>query len=883
MISSPTLTLFLLHVYIQLGEDQLALIDLRLRSQCPAFLPHYQDIRGSILILDLSGFTKLGETLRSQLGPRDGAAEFAHKVNEALSVMVQHVYDHLGDVLKLAGDALICLFEDKDYEGGSGRLSVEEQTMKRVRDCSLSVLGNTAKQNTPRISVHGGAAHGTIRCFYLGTPSSQPGNCTFAVCGCPLQQSGKLLGKAGRGEVYIDGEVSPLTEKMGVQYIEKCRRPLDVNISIGHVEVMPRDSQLLTDSEFLIEHTGGFEVNANAKAYLGTLAARRCDQGSQNAMSILLNELRPVAIVFVGLHDFNDMCYQDSTLLELVNEAFKTLSRITHACNGAVRDMLFDDKGCVFISVFGAHSYEVNPCFDATVCAMRMESALKKLLKRFSLGVSYGECFCGEVGPSIRSDYVVMGPEVNLAARLMKKATNRSTLVSKRIFTHSKGHIHFEKSEEIQVKGKDGFFHAYIPLKRIERRLTLELADVQQPFVIVPSRQRAIDILMKAEVRASAKVPTVTFVSGAPFLGKSRLLNEVARRAAVDGFMVLKSFRTSLDSFTSFFPLRQIISEALVIGAKKESGGDIGDEISAANYLVDQNILNKTDLINIGSIVPTVADAQLRSLLSGINPVARTKSIVDSVIKILRLLQPLLIILEGDGEIDSSSWSLLAELMHRACSECPQIMLIVSSRDSPTITSDASDMRKNAIKVKLIPFDKYETELYLRMLLGIKDESITIEKQLLDVVHDRANGCPFFIECVVRWALEKHVIEYVGGTKKMRMLMETTDDVRVAIPRELSNILLSPFNKLPPPLWDALKIASCIGYSFDTDLYSTLNQGFCFTPKIEELASKYDCFERKGSHYRWKQQAVSYSLFFLLLANSWHFIPNLFSSLLFCR
>ena len=189
-------------------------------------------------------------------------------------------------------------------------------------------------------------------------------------------------------------------------------------------------------------------------------------------------------------------------------------------------------------------------------------------------------------------------------------------------------------------------------------------------------------------------------------------------------------------------------------------------------------------------------------------------------------------------------------------------MLIVSSRDCPTITPDGSDLRKSAIKVKLIPFDKYETELYLRMLLGIKDENITIEKQLLNVVHDRANGCPFFIECVVRWALEKHVIEYVGGTKKMRMLMETTDDVRAAIPQELSNILLSPFNKLPPPFWDALKIASCIGYSFDTDLYSTLNQGFGFTPMIEELASKYDCFERTGSHYRWKQQAVSCLIFY---------------------
>lgn len=72
------------------------------------------------------------------------------------------------------------------------------------------------------------------------------------------------------------------------------------------------------------------------------------------------------------------------------------------------------------------------------------------------------------------------------------------------------------------------------------------------------------------------------------------------------------------------------------------SGGVISDEILAANYLADQSILNKANFVNIGSIVPTVADAQLRSLLSGINPVARTKSIVDSVIKILRLLQPLL-------------------------------------------------------------------------------------------------------------------------------------------------------------------------------------------------------------------------------------------------
>lgn len=379
-------------MFTQLGEARLASIDLRLRLQRPESLPYYQDIRGSILILDLSGFTALGERLRAELGPRDGAAEFASSVNDTLSTMVRQVHRHWGDVLMFAGDALICLFEEKDYgetildENGE-QLNAEQKTRRRVKDCCLSVLGKIAIETD--MTIHGGAAHGMIRCFFLGTPSKSPGSCAFVVSGHPLKQTGKLLNKAGRGEVYIDGESDPLTEEMGQDFIQlRCEYQSDELILEGQDEVMPRDFALLSDKEFSVELVGGFDVNAHAMAYLGTLAARRCEQGTQNAMSMLLNELRPVAIVFVGLHDLDDIDPRDSTLLQLMNEAFKTLSRITHACNGAVRDMLFDDKGCVFISVFGAHSHEVNPCFDATVSAMRMESALKDLkLKRFSLEI----------------------------------------------------------------------------------------------------------------------------------------------------------------------------------------------------------------------------------------------------------------------------------------------------------------------------------------------------------------------------------------------------------------------------------------------------------------------------------------------------------------
>jgi predicted ATPase/class 3 adenylate cyclase len=793
--------------------------------------------------------------------------------------MVRQVYKYWGDVLMFAGDALICLFEEKEDdeiiwdEMGERTLNNEEKAKRRVRDCCLSVMGKIAMETD--FTIHGGASHGTIRCFFLGTPSKIPGRCAFVVSGHPLKQTGQLMNKAGKGEVYLDGEEEPITQKEGVAFVTMMdSEDEEEDLGMSLASVYPRESARLKEQEVTLEAMGGFEVNAHARAYLRTLAARRCDAGSQNAMSMLQNELRPVAIVFVGLHDLDDIDPRDSSLLQLMNEAFKILSRITQACNGAVRDMLFDDKGCVFISVFGAHSHEVNPCFDATVSAMRMESALKDInLKRFSLGVSFGECFCGEVGPPVRSDYVVMGPEVNMAARLMGKAPNRGTLVSKRIFTHSKKFIRFVKSEEIQVKGKDGFFHAYIPQTRIERQ-SLEIAEPQQPFVNMPSRQHAMNSLLAVKAKAQNSEPTIAFVSGGPFLGKSRLIDEVAANATNDGFRVLKSFRTSLDSFTSYFPLRQIVSEAMISCANLKSCDDtvIDNESEAANFLVDENIFNKTDRVNIGSIVPSVADAQLLSLLSGLNPKARTRSIADSLMKILTLLQPLIIILEGDGDIDPSSWSLLAELMHRASKECPQMMLIVSSRDSPTITSAAANLRRNAIQIKLLPFEKYETEQYLRTMLCTNDSDTAIDDRLLDVVHDRSNGCPLFIDCVVKWAVEKHMIEYVDcvdGSKKMSLktIDERSDDVTAAIPRELSSILLAPFNHLSPPLWDALKIASCIGYSFDAELYSSLNRVLDFMPKVQELAEKHECFEKNGHQFRWKQQAVYEVVKSLLMVN----------------
>lgn len=853
------------------GAAAAAAIELRMRLRRPRALPECREVHGSVLILDLSGFTALGERLKKEQGDAEGAAEFADRVNSILSTMVEHVYTCGGDVLFFAGDALICLFEERFDRNDKKATGVqldeasdarEVATVDRIHDCCLRVLRSPVVEDKD-FKIHGGSAHGLLRCYYLGTPSTKPGDCTFVVSGKPLQTAGHLLDRASSGQILVNSLEKPITDEDAkntediVRLVSARRGPNFARRSSWTMTAMASVSDVRNkmEEEMVMNH----DVHPFGKAYLPPLAARSI-HNTQNGMSILLNELRPVAIVFVGLHDFVNVDAHDVILLRKMNSVFLSMSRITHNCDGAVKEMSFDDKGCVFISIFGAQSHGVNPCFDATMCAMRMQDALRNLdLKNFSLGVSFGNCFCGEVGPAIRKSYVVMGTEVNTASRLMGKAPRQGILVSKRIFENSKAYIRFVKSDKIKVKGIDQPFHAYIPQDRIVHTLRLSEKEASD-FIVMPSRQIDMKTMTGALEDSLDGEPKLAMVCGGPFLGKSRIIREVMKVAKNSGFTVLQSFRTSLDCFTSYFPFKEIALTALQACAMTVAKAEATDEVDAVKKLVDEKLLTKTDRMMIGSVIPSISDAQLISLLPK-NPKILARAIVESFIKLLKPLQPVMLVFEGDGEIDPSSWNVMTELLAQAVKQCPQVMLVISSRNAPTVPSTlARTFRDNIVHVQLAPFEQYETEIYIKYLLNAREQGIGIDKKMLDLVHTRANGCPQFIEYIVRWALDKGLIENLERHNIMSFKSLDSDNAHTEddiIPRELSSIVLSAFNNLTPKLWDALKFASCIGYSFDADVYKALTGDVDFIPKIKHLAASFNAFERtEGNRYKWKHQAV---------------------------
>ena len=76
----------------------------------------------------------------------------------------------------------------------------------------------------------------------------------------------------------------------------------------------------------------------------------------------------------------------------------------------------------------------------------------KKYAVESKIGLTTGKVFCGTVGGSIRNEYTMHGSLVNLAARLMGKAS-KGILVCDHTRNLTKSFIIYDNTRVINVKG----------------------------------------------------------------------------------------------------------------------------------------------------------------------------------------------------------------------------------------------------------------------------------------------------------------------------------------------------------------------------------------------------------------------------------------------
>lgn len=111
-------------------------------------------VEACLLLADISGFTALGEKLTKEHGDARGAEEFASQMSAAISALVNVAHRYEGEVVKIAGDCLICTFPaiptDPEDEGDTA-------SFQRGKECALEML-NIIKQTNENLDLHGGLA-----------------------------------------------------------------------------------------------------------------------------------------------------------------------------------------------------------------------------------------------------------------------------------------------------------------------------------------------------------------------------------------------------------------------------------------------------------------------------------------------------------------------------------------------------------------------------------------------------------------------------------------------------------------------------------------------------------------------------------------------------
>ena len=162
-------------------------------------------------------------------------------------------------------------------------------------------------------------------------------------------------------------------------------------------------------------------LQASLEAYVHETAREVIEADVDLELLSEIAERRVVVVGFGRVRGLDAALENGSSGLRDVQSCLATCLEPISQSGALLRQFIYDDKGVVLIWTFGQTqaTFEDNP-HRGLRTAQALHEALSATGLSIDIGITSGEAFCGLVGvPGRRCEYGVMGPCVNLAARLM--------------------------------------------------------------------------------------------------------------------------------------------------------------------------------------------------------------------------------------------------------------------------------------------------------------------------------------------------------------------------------------------------------------------------------------------------------------------------------
>jgi class 3 adenylate cyclase/tetratricopeptide (TPR) repeat protein len=529
--------------------------------------------------------------------------------------------------------------------------------------------------------------------------------------------------------------------------------------------------------------------------------------------SALEGERKQVTVLFCDVVDSSRLAGHLGAegMHEVMDRALRLMAAGVHRYEGTINQFLGDGV----MALFGAPVALEDHALRAVQAALTIRETLagySEQLKaergveiRLRLGLNTGLVVVGRIGDDLRMDYTAVGDTTHLAARMQALAEPGTILIPEAAHRLVEGFVRSEPLGPVEVKGRSEPVSVYRVTGRRRGRTRLEVS-AERGLTPLVGRERELALPQDCLTRARAGRGQVVGIVGEPGVGKSRLLYEFRRSLEGERVTWLEGHCVAYGQATPYLPLIEILRANFQI-EEEDNPLQLQEKLRQGLRQLDLNL--DATLPFLGDLFGLPSAGEHLKYLDPKDKRQKTFETIRALTVAGSQRQPLVVIVEDLHWIDRTSEDYLAFLIE----SLPAMPVLLLTTHRPGYTVRWAD-KTYYTQIALGLLTEGETQTMLARLL----ESPELPRELLQIVREKAEGNPLFIEEVTTSLLERGlVVRSTGGLRGTR-------DAEVEIPGTIQDIIRARIDRLEEPVKRTVQTAAVIGREFGLRLLTCVSE-----------------------------------------------------------